>query len=258
MNLYWKKITLIGTGNVASHLGRLLVKQGFEIHQIYGRNAEKASQLAYEFNTESCNYTSVIKPDADLYIVALADSAIELIVNELSLKNKPIVHTAGSMPMDILQNASNQFGVFYPLQSLNEKTSYTPHIPFLVDANNEDLKNYLVQLGRKIGVSSTLCNNEQRKNFHLSAVFASNFTNYLYACAQDICEQHNIPFAVLYPLIQETAERIKANNPLQVQTGPAIRNDKAVMQLHQDLLKGDETKLEIYNLLSKAISKAAL
>src|SRR5688572_22496702 len=113
-------IVIIGTGNTASILGRKLKDAGHRILQVYGRDANSASELAYTLDTESTNYWSVVSRTADIYLIAVNDIAIEEIVKELQLPAKTIIHTAASVSKDILKGSSNHFGVFYPLQSLNK------------------------------------------------------------------------------------------------------------------------------------------
>ncbi len=97
---------------------------------------------------------------------------------------------------------------------------------------------------------------EKRQYLHLSAVFACNFANHMYTLAADILENEGIPYDVLKPLIEETAEKVKEMSPRNAQTGPAVRFDKQVMKKHLDLLK-DEEKKHIYRLLSESIHKHA-
>ena len=67
-------IVIIGSGNVAAILGRKFLKAGHSIVQIYSRNASAASELAYEWDTESTNYKSLIVKNADVYIIAVSDT----------------------------------------------------------------------------------------------------------------------------------------------------------------------------------------
>ncbi|MES1226198.1 MAG: NAD(P)-binding domain-containing protein, partial [Bacteroidota bacterium] len=70
------KIVIIGTGNVATILGKKFKDAGHVIVQVAGRNSAAASKLAYELNTVSTNYQSSIDSSADVYIIAVSDSAI--------------------------------------------------------------------------------------------------------------------------------------------------------------------------------------
>ena len=93
----------------------------------------------------------------------------------------------------------------------------------------------------------------QRQTIHLSAVFASNFTNYLYYIADELLKKDNISFDIIQPLIRETTKKIEHKSPKDAQTGPAVRKDMKIIEKHLELLKNDIEKKEIYELLSKLI-----
>ena len=107
-------IVLLGTGNVATVLGRRLREAGHRIVQVFGRNASAASKLAYEFDTGSTNYWSVIRKDADVYLIAVADDAIHAVAKHVHVPGKVVAHTAASVKKDVLKNMSHHYGVFYP------------------------------------------------------------------------------------------------------------------------------------------------
>src|SRR5687768_16602223 len=96
-------IVIIGTGNTATILGKKLKAAGHQIVQVFGRNSKSASELAYELDSESTNYWSVVNKGADMYIVAVSDMAIEEVLTELQLPQKPLVHTAASVPINVLK-----------------------------------------------------------------------------------------------------------------------------------------------------------
>jgi len=92
------EIVIIGSGNVAAVLGRKFKAAGHHIVQIYSRNAKAASELAYEWDTESTNYKSTISKTADVYIVAVSDIAIPEVMKDIKLPGKVVAHTAASVP----------------------------------------------------------------------------------------------------------------------------------------------------------------
>ena len=96
-------------------------------------------------------------------------------------------------------------------------------------------------------------NHEQRKQMHLSAVFACNFVNHLYAQAEIICKQNDIPFNYLLPLIEETADKIK-QFLLKMHRRVAVRNDQNVIQFQENLIDNDN-QLNIYKILTESITK---
>jgi predicted short-subunit dehydrogenase-like oxidoreductase (DUF2520 family) len=93
----------------------------------------------------------------------------------------------------------------------------------------------------------------QRRALHVAAVFACNFTNHLFAISQDLLAAENLDFNLLRPLIAETADKIRLNDPATVQTGPAIRGDDQIINSHLEMLKDKPELHELYKKLSQSI-----
>ena len=247
------EIVIIGAGNTATVLGRKLKEAGHKIVQVFGRDTSAASRLAYELGTESTNYWNVVNRDADLYILAVSDIAIEEILEELQLPDKTIVHTAASVSKDVLKNSTRHFGVFYPLQSLKKEITHLPDIPVIIDASDESTLKELEVLAQSISNKVVEAGDEQRMKLHLAAVIVNNFVNHLYALAESYCNNEGIDFDLLIPLIKETAERLDHISPSQLQTGPALRNDRNTIERHLDLLKKYPHLKKIYETFTESI-----
>ncbi len=250
------EIVIIGSGNVAAVLGRKFKAAGHNILQVISRNASAASALAYEWDTESANYISLINKMADVYIIAVSDDAIDTIVSDLRLPGKVVAHTAASVSKEVLKNVTAHYGVFYPLQSLRQEMTALPEIPLFFDGNDEIAKNKLETLAYSISPAQvTAADDQQRLKLHVAAVIVSNFTNHLFTLAEDYCRKEGLDFKQLLPLIEETTSRIKDISPGQAQTGPAIRHDKETLQKHIDLLKDHPQLKNIYLLLTESIQQ---
>jgi predicted short-subunit dehydrogenase-like oxidoreductase (DUF2520 family) len=249
-------IVIIGSGNAAAVLGRKFVAAGHHILQVVGRNAKAASALAYEWNTVSTNYQSPVSKKADVYIIAVADDAIDNVTDNLKLPGKVVAHTAASVPKEILKRVTEHFGVFYPLQSLRKDTVVLPDIPVFFDGSDEKTKTTLEQLAHSISAEKVVeAGDDARLKLHVAAVVVSNFVNHLYTLAEDYCRQEGLDFKQLLPLIEETALRIKTISPKQAQTGPAIRHDGETIQKHLELLKEHPQLKNLYVLLTESIQQ---
>lgn len=250
------EIVLIGSGNVAAVLGRKFKASGHTIAQIFSRNASAASALAYEFNSESTNYKSMVTKKADVYLIAVADAAIAEIVDELRLPGKVVAHTAASVPMEILKTVTEHYGVFYPLQSLRKEMTALPDIPVFFDGSDAFAKEKLQSLALSIAnVKVVQAGDDDRLKLHVAAVIVSNFTNHLYVLAEDYCKQEGLDFKQLLPLIKETAARLEITSPTLAQTGPAIRHDKETIEKHLELLKNHPQLKSLYVLLTESIQQ---
>ena len=245
------QIVLIGSGNVAFHLAKAFTEAQIPVSQIFGRNTTELQKISEQFSIPFSTETLV---DADLYIISVSDSSIAEVSSLIKNKNALVTHTSGSVSREAL-NGNYRKSVFYPLQTFSKSKNLDySKIPFFIDAENENDEEILKNLASKISKNVMLANDEKRKYIHLTAVFACNFVNHLFARAKEISDSQGIPFDYFLPLIDETTQKIHELEPKLAQTGPAIRNDEKVLKLHESLLT-DEEKLKIYKTLNESIKK---
>lgn len=244
-------ITIIGSGNVASHLiaafgncNTVVIKQVFSRSKI---------DFKLPKNTELINDFAQLKP-VDLIIISVSDNAIAEISNQIKIPNQLVAHTSGSMEMDIL-NDNLRKAVFYPLQtfSKSKKVDFST-IPIAVETQYETDIDLLQQLAKSISYKVFKINSLQRKNIHIAAVFVNNFTNHLYKIANDIADENQFPFEILLPLIDETTDKIHYLKPKEAQTGPAKRHDSITINNHLQSIS-NKTYHDIYQLLTKSIQE---
>ena len=248
-----KKVVIIGAGNVATHLSKAIKNAGFEILQIVSRTEESARSLGTLLDVPyTCN-PAEINAEADLYIVSVKDDAIATALSTFNLpKDTFVVHTAGSVPMEILKEFSSNIGILYPLQTFSKaKNVNFKEIPVYIEANTQENTSKLLQFASAFSDRAKEVNSTMRAQVHLAAVFACNFTNNLYAIASDILEKAGLGFEDMLPLIGETTEKIKTLHPRKAQTGPAIRRDSKVIEKQLNALEGREK--EIYKLITESI-----
>lgn len=245
------QIVLIGSGNVAFHLAKAFSEAQIPISQIFGRNTTDLQKISEQFYIP---FSTETLADADLYIISVSDSSIAEVSSLIKNENALVAHTSGSVSREAL-NGNYRKSVFYPLQTFSKSKNLDySKIPFFIDAENENDEEILKNLASKISKNVMLANDEKRKYIHLTAVFACNFVNHLYARAKEISDSQGIPFDYFLPLIDETTQKIHELEPKLAQTGPAIRNDEKVLKLHESLLT-DEEKLKIYKTLNESIKK---
>ncbi len=252
------KIVLIGAGNVATQLGLALKKAQHNILQVVSLHPSSAEELATKLKSKFTTHPEKINLSADIYIIAVNDKAISKVVKYLKTENKIIVHTSGATDMNVLRKASDNYGVFYPLQTFSKnRTIDFSNVPIILEASNEKTFDTLQQLGNSISKNDVKgANSKKRKAIHLAAVFANNFTNHMFAIAESILSEHAEGIDLLIPLIKETSAKIEERSPVFMQTGPAIRGDKKTMKAHLKLLTENRDYQKIYELLSKSIIKS--
>lgn len=249
------QIVILGSGNVATRLSMALQLAGLKILQIFGRNVQHAKILADQLGTKYTSDLQEIIPSADLYLLCINDDALLEVIQNFPFNNEFLVHTSGTIPMDIFQGFKNNYGVFYPLQTFSKNKEIAfEEIPICIEANSKKAESKLVKLAEKISNNIHLINSEQRKTLHVAAVFASNFTNYFYSVSKVILESNQLSFDLLKPLIIETVEKALSQNPDETQTGPARRGDKKIISAHLEYLNSQPEFKEMYELISKHIT----
>lgn len=251
------KVVMLGAGNLATHLSKALQNAGFDIVQIYSRSECSAKELADLLQTQYITNIDQILSDASLYIISVSDDAIHEVAVQLPLSGQLVVHTAGSIPIDVLSGKLQNYGVLYPLQTFSKSRPIDfTEIPIFLEANSLDNLEQLKQIAGKISSKVYQATSEERKYLHLAAVFGCNFVNYLYNVSAQIAQREGFDFGILSPLILETASKaISSGNPQMIQTGPAIRNDQKVMLKHLELLANHPEWQKIYALLSQCIGQ---
>lgn len=249
-----KKLAFIGAGNLATRVAIELHNQGIEIVQVFSRTVTSAVTLSKLIGCPYVTEVDLVTHDADIYLISVSDIAMDELLGKINFNNRLIAHTAGSISMEELKKHSLNYGVFYPLQTFSKYREIDfSKIPFCIEANSPENEQMLIDLAFTITNDVRIVNSEQRKQLHLAAVFAGNFTNHMYSVAAEILRQKGLPFDIIEPLIAETAAKIKNMPPQFAQTGPAVRNDKNVIADHLHLLNENPNLKEIYALLSESI-----
>jgi predicted short-subunit dehydrogenase-like oxidoreductase (DUF2520 family) len=236
------RIVLIGRGRLATNLEHALLSAGHEVASINSRTLE------------------ALPLEADVYIVAVKDAALADVIRAATKgrESQLFVHTAGSMPMDIFKGLTVHYGVFYPMQTFSKER--------LVDFNDISVfleTNDAVSMERLKMLSTTLTthiyelDSEGRKHLHLAAIFACNFVNHCYALSAEVLAAKGLPFSVMLPLVDETAQKVHELAPREAQTGPAVRGDQNVMQMQANMLAGNPAVKQIYEALSNDIQRLA-
>ena len=230
------KTALVGRGRVALHLKEALLRAGHDVRMCGGRDGLEP-----------------VADDVDVVIISISDDALPTVSESIVMVNADtlVVHTAGSVPMDVLPYKHR--GVLYPMQTFSKNRDVDMRdVPLFVEtAMTEDMA-LLERLASSISGKVMPLDSEHRKVLHLAAVLCCNFTNHLYDLTAGLLERNGSPFSIMLPLIDETVAKVHQIHPHNAQTGPAVRGDDKVMAAHLAMI--DDPYLHgIYDLLSKSI-----
>ena len=250
-----ENIVMIGSGNVSTQLALALIEKGIHVKQVYSQSTESARILSEKVNAGFTNDLFQLDTEADLYVIAVKDPAIQEVLENLRLReNQLIVHTAGSVPMNILEGFTSNYGVFYPLQTFSKsrKVDFSD-IPICIEANHPSNLMKLEELGKRLSGTVSQINSDERKTLHLAAVFTNNFVNHFYSIGAEILHDKKLDFELLKPLIRETAAKIETLHPVEAQTGPARRNDQTIIGQHLKMLQNKPEYQKIYSFVTESI-----
>jgi predicted short-subunit dehydrogenase-like oxidoreductase (DUF2520 family) len=261
MSIKIQKIAIIGMGKVAKNLAVAFQKVGLTV-QIYVRNLSPEYILFANQSALSIQHLADIDSNADLYLICVSDAGIAQVGQQLLHLNLPkqciIAHTAGGQNIEKLSKIIDNYGVFYPLQTFSEGRMVDfNQLAFCINASNPSTIDSLCELAHQISNPENvhIINEEQRAKLHVAAVFVNNFSNYLFALAQQFCQAESVDFNLLLPLMRETVDKIHANpqNISCLQTGAALRGDYTTIAKHSELLEKYPNWLQVYQLLTEQI-----
>lgn len=246
------RVVIIGAGNVASHIAPALDKVS-EVAQVYSRNITNAYAIASRLkNCQATDDLAHIIPDADVYIITVKDDAIAQVIADTPASDGLWLHTSGSIPVTIFKNLRRRYGVLYPLQTFSKGLPVdVSQVPFFIEGCDETTQYEIKELALLMSRQVQVADSDQRRRLHVAAVFACNFTNHLWAVADEILQEAGYDFNVLRPLIQATLDKAVAASPVEGQTGPARRGDRRVIDSHIAML--DARHAPLYDQLTQSI-----
>jgi predicted short-subunit dehydrogenase-like oxidoreductase (DUF2520 family) len=252
--MFHQHISFAGAGRVATALCRKIFEMGIKVDLIVSETEEKGKSLA-ELCEASWSSIHEYPVTTDIIIVAVPDIKLGSVLE--TIKCRPdtlIVHTAGSMGLDIFPGHITRRGVFYPLQtfSLERKVDFTG-LPLLLESSDKNSSAVLEELAALLGAKTYFADTELRVMLHLAAVFICNFTNHMLTRGKQLGEKAGVPFEIFYPLLKETVSKAMDTGPEKSQTGPAARNDQNTIKKHLELLSFSPELKKLYSEITLSI-----
>jgi predicted short-subunit dehydrogenase-like oxidoreductase (DUF2520 family) len=251
------RIVMFGAGNVSTHLTRALWNTGYQIVQVYSRTEESAKLLAAEVKAVPITNPADFDTSSDAVIFALNDNVLSEIINQVNISGQLALHTSGSISIDVFKDKADHYGVLYPLQTFSKSRQlHFQDIPLFIEANGPSQLANLKMLASSVAAKVILADSLQRRQLHLTAVFASNFVNHMYALTLELGKKYGFSFEVFEPLILETTlKAIESRNPMEVQTGPAVRKNKEIILKHIEMLSAEPDLQNLYTFVTNSILK---
>jgi len=251
------RVVIVGSGNVAESLAQAIAEaEVLDLVQVFARNEERGRKVAALAHTEWSNSELA---NADLYLISVSDNAVEGCAKTLHIpQNAVVAHTAGCCSIDALAPHSHR-AVFYPFQtfSVGRKVDFTKGYIFLEGATDHALQT-VKEVAHRLTSKVEMADSARRAVIHLSGVFACNFANAMYANAAEVLASAGLPFDIVAPVIEETAQKVvEVLNPSATQTGPARRGDTQTLDRHRQMLANKPLTKDIYDKISEDICERA-
>ena len=244
---------------MATQLAQALTERGHRIVAVYSRTLASAKTLAELVGARATDTITDLPATADCFVIAVKDAAIATLMPQLAVgrEGQTFLHTAGSVPMEVLAVPGvSHYGVFYPMQTFSkERRVDFSRIPIFIEGSDEPTVMLARTLAESVSGQVSELSTEARRHLHLAAVFASNFANHCYALAAEVLSRHGLPFSVMLPLIEETAEKVHVMLPKDAQTGPAVRYDEQIIEAQSRLLASMPLAREVYDVMSRSIHR---
>lgn len=242
------KISIVGNGNVGSHLIQAFDDNGIEITHVFSTSATIEDFSSLKSDVQIVHSVSEL-PANQLVLLCVPDDKIQSLVAQLD-KSTPVAYTSGSV--DLASFDRKNVGVFYPLQTFTKgKNLNIFEVPFFIESKDEAFAKQLFNLAWKLSRKVEYANSATRKKLHLAAVFVNNFTNHINHIAKKYLDANELEYQLLLPLLQETTQKLLEKTPFEAQTGPAKRKDYSIIEKHVEALKG--TDQEIYRVITQSI-----
>ena len=158
--------------------------------------------------------------------------------------------------MGVLRACSSRYGVLWSPQSFVRDVAIEYNeLPFCIEGCNQRTEDDIEEFISMISTHVYRTTHQQRQYLHLASVFVNNFTNGLYAIAQLLCDKHNVPFEILYPIILTTAKRVQWGDIRYQLTGPAVRGDEKTISAHRRLLAENKQMLSVYDEFTRLLQQ---
>lgn len=234
-------VDIVGYGRLGRALHQLFREKGVPVRCIYSQ-----SQLGEGFaSRESWLTDSYLSP---MVFLAIPDDQLEPQLGQRKPSDSLFIQCSGNCERIVSDKLKT--AVWYPLQSFSlGRTPDWNAIPVLIESTTTSLLDWSLELGLQAQIMSGM----QRRALHLAAVWANNFGQTVVGAAAEICRKHQIDPEILRPLLDETLNKALSLTGEQAQTGPARRGDDRTQQDHLELMKEDDSMMELYQHLSQFI-----
>ena len=247
-------ISIVGSGNVGTHMAIALHAAGYHIHQLLSRSFDHAQTLAARVEAQPVSRPDQLDSHVGFCLLCVADDVLYDFALDLRLPQTVVAHTSGTTPASVLKRISRHHGVMWSPQTFVRDIAmdYT-RLPLCIEGSTPTALKTVEEVASSISPCIYHLTLDQRRIAHLGAVLVSNFTNAINASAQELMDAAGLDFAMLRPLAEQTLHKWDFGNLWAQQTGPARRGDTKTLDAQRRLLAHNPQLLDLYDRLTELI-----
>lgn len=258
---------IIGYGNLGKYLAEKIDKN-LKLAGVFDPFVSAPRKKTFNFFRDINSIPIENFTKSDIIILTVNDDAIKNVVDELihslpPVDIKGVIHTSGNFSSTAIEplraHFSAKIGSFHPYMTFTGKSQ--PEIPYFWGfEGDQHLISQCEKLAKVCSSKIFKINEKQKKIYHISGVFASNFLISLSRITarllqKSIQEEENIDNTkapeILLPLIMQTMSNIRSSSLSSALSGPIKRNDLTTLRSHMLELEEFSPDLAyLYNFFS--------
>ena len=262
-------VLIIGAGRVGTSLYRVLSEKTnytaklFDIH--FSRLIDQ-NLLNPGDKVKLLTEASLI--NVGMIFICTQDDAIENVVSHLSqfdLKDKYVLHTAGSLDSGILESLKSKgtkTGSLHPMQTFDQRFSDIEIWNNIICSyeGSEEIFQEIQILCAKLDAHLIRVSPDQKTALHLAGVITANFLVGLISWAEEVLKNSQLKDIeypkILIPLMQKTLNNYKIRDIGKILTGPINRGDINTIKNHLKYLEKSPDTLNpnLYKLIARMIA----
>jgi predicted short-subunit dehydrogenase-like oxidoreductase (DUF2520 family) len=240
---------IIGSGRLASSLGRVLRERGAPLQWIAGRNPQHTRIAADFVGGVQLLPLESVPSFTDRVLIAVSDTAITEVAQRLAsagFADGIALHTAGSRGPEALAPLAAQgisTGVLYPLQTFPTPAQGALSLPgtYFAVTGDQRAGEWARQIVDLIPGNFLSLAPQQWALCHAAAVLASNYQVTLLDAALEALQYAGVTpeegLAALAPLVRATLENVLRLGPQRALTGPISRGDWETVRRNRKALE---------------------
>ena len=244
------KIAIIGAGKLAYSLTTALINSKYKISIVVSKHKLSALELAAKNNIEKySNFLKDIPPSTNIFFLTVPDDQIHLVAEQLAslqfdFRKSLFVHFSGAQNVSVfklLQRKKANVASFHIMQTFPSIKIINMNGCFAaIETKSKLAQKFLTVLATRLKLNAINLKSNDKVNYHLAGVFASNFlVSNIFSTEMLLSKINNqkYSFEIVSPIINSTLKNVRSKGIKEALSGPIKRGDLKTIKTHSVLLK---------------------